>query len=114
MLLEDALLVVDIAVDGDDAVARATERSYDAILMDMQMPNVDGLDATRRIHALPGAAGTPIVAMTANAFAEDRARCRDAGMIDFISKPFAPRELFETLLRVFVRERQRSDAPPLP
>ena len=110
MLLEDALLVVDIAVDGEQAVARATERRYDAILMDMQMPNVDGLEATRRIHALPGGGNTPIVAMTANAFADDRVRCRDVGMIDFISKPFAPRELFETLLRVFVRERPSGDA----
>ena len=110
MLLEDALLVVDIAVDGAHAVARAREQRYDAILMDMQMPNLDGLEATRMIHALPGAATTPILAMTANAFAEDRARCRDAGMIDFISKPFEPRELFETLLRALAREPQRPDS----
>jgi CheY-like chemotaxis protein len=64
----------------------------------MQMPVMDGLEATRGIRALPGHASTPIVAMTANAFAEDRLRCQEAGMDDFITKPIEPDTLFGTIL----------------
>jgi len=65
--------------------------------MDMQMPNLNGIDATRAIRALPGYAQTPIVAITANAFDKDRKRCLDAGMNDHIAKPFDPDVLLETL-----------------
>ncbi|MDP2823836.1 MAG: response regulator [Sulfuritalea sp.] len=97
--LEDAGLTIDTAEDGEQAIAMARMKVYAAVLMDMQMPNVDGLEATRQIRRIPGYRQTPIIAMTANAFAEDKARCLDAGMNDFIIKPFVPDTLFSTLLR---------------
>lgn len=72
---------------------------YALILMDMQMPNLNGVDATRVIRTLPAHAETPILAMTANAFDEDRQVCVEAGMNDHISKPVDPDVLFETLLK---------------
>jgi CheY-like chemotaxis protein len=99
MLLEDIGLTIDAATDGKEAVAMAATTSYAAILMDMQMFEVDGLAATRQIRLIPGCAGTPIIAMTANVFPEDRERCLDAGMSDFLAKPFDPDALFATLLR---------------
>ncbi|MEY2687041.1 MAG: hypothetical protein RL375_1239 [Pseudomonadota bacterium] len=98
-LLESAGQVVDLARDGAQAVALASTRPYDVILMDMQMPVMDGLDATRRLRALHPPVTAPIVALTANAFAEDRARCLAAGMSDFIAKPFEIDALFSTVLK---------------
>ncbi|MCX7149455.1 MAG: response regulator, partial [Rhodocyclales bacterium] len=92
-------LVVDTAQDGAEAITLTQETVYAAIFMDMQMPNVNGLEATREIRELPGYRDIPIVAMTANAFAEDKARCFEAGMDDFLIKPFNPDELFAILLR---------------
>ncbi|MDP1612535.1 MAG: PAS domain S-box protein [Sulfuritalea sp.] len=97
--LEAAGLVVDVAEDGAKAIALAKKTSYAAILMDMQMPNVDGLEATRQIREMPGYAQTPVFAMTANAFADDKAECLAAGMNDFLIKPFYPDQLFAMLLR---------------
>jgi signal transduction histidine kinase len=98
-LLEDVGLKVDLAEDGVQAVAMAEKAPYALILMDMQMPNLNGVDATRAIRVLPGYAETPILAMTANAFNEDRQVCLDAGMNDHIGKPVDPDRLFETLLK---------------
>ncbi|MDP2134889.1 MAG: ATP-binding protein [Sulfuritalea sp.] len=92
-------LVVDTAADGTEALALASLTPYAAILMDMQMPQLDGLDTTRRIRAMPSCRQIPIIAMTANAFAEDKALCLAAGMSDFLVKPFTPATLFATLLR---------------
>jgi CheY-like chemotaxis protein len=90
-LLRDVdALHVEVACDGTMAVDMATRKQYDLILMDMQMPKMDGIAATLAIRQLPGYALTPIVAMTANAFAEDRASCIKAGMSDFIAKPVDP------------------------
>jgi len=99
MLLEDLGLMVGVAEDGLQAVELAAQASWDLILMDMQMPKLDGLGATERIRQLPAHVRTPIVAMTANAFAEDKARCLKAGMDDFIAKPFSPEVLQTVLLK---------------
>ncbi len=103
MLLEAAGLAVDQAEDGEAAVSAARATRYAAILMDMQMPRLDGLEATGRIRGLPGHEETPIIAMTANAFAEDKARCLEAGMNDFIAKPFEPAAFFTILEKALSR-----------
>jgi CheY-like chemotaxis protein len=71
--------------------------------MDMQMPKLNGVEATQQIRQLPGYQDTPIIAMTANAFAEDKAKCLAAGMNDFLIKPFNPDQLFAILLRALSR-----------
>lgn len=97
--LEDAGLNVTTASSGAQAVRLATDRPFDLILMDLKMPEMDGLEATRRIREVAHCAGVPIVALTANAFAEDRKNCIAAGMVDFVTKPFDPELLYSVLLR---------------
>ncbi len=98
-LLRSVGIEADVADNGAIAVIKARAADYELILMDMQMPVLDGLEATRQIRALPGRAKVPILAMTANAFDEARDACLAAGMNDHISKPVDPEVLFSTLLR---------------
>ena len=110
ILLAAAGLAVDLAVDGSESIRLAQSTRYSAILMDMQMPNTDGLDATRTIREIPEYRETPIIAMTANAFVEDKSRCFEAGMNDFLIKPFAPETLYSVLLTSLRRARPLANA----
>jgi len=110
-LLGDLGLEVDVAENGVVAVEKARTGRYDLVLMDMQMPEMDGLSATRAIRALPGLSGLPIVAMTANAMHDDVQRCLNAGMDDHIAKPIDPNRLAAQLQASLVR---RVPAPPAP
>ncbi len=98
-LLEGAGLTVDLAADGVQAVELAAQHPYALILMDLQMPHRNGIDATQMIRAAGRNQATPILAMTANAFDEDRQLCLDAQMNDHIAKPVDPDQLFQTLLK---------------
>ncbi|WP_201220301.1 PAS domain S-box protein [Halochromatium roseum] len=98
-LLETVGIEPDIADDGQVAVDKARTQAYDLILMDVQMPVMDGLEATRAIRQIPAHHDTSIVAMTANAFDEDRDACLQAGMNDHIVKPVDPERLYQTLLK---------------
>ena len=98
-ILAEAGVVVAVADNGRVALALAQAQAFDAILMDMQMPEMDGLEATRALLGLSDWKRAPIIAMTANAMNADRQRCLDAGMVDFVPKPVEPEHLFKTLLR---------------
>ncbi|MDZ5455812.1 response regulator [Azohydromonas lata] len=110
-LLRAADLEVVVAEDGQRAVELALAQGFDAILMDMQMPRMDGLTATAAIRAKRGP-GVPIIAMTANAFADDRQACLAAGMNDFLTKPVVLETLYATLQRWLVqREASAGNGP---
>ncbi len=108
-LLKEAGLEVDLAENGEEAVRMVGETDYDVVLMDMQMPVMDGVTATREIRKNPDFADLPILAMTANAMEKDRERTRAAGMNDHIAKPIEPSVLFNALLN-FIQLDQIEDA----
>jgi PAS domain S-box-containing protein len=102
-LLEDVGLVVDLAEDGRQALDLASRNPYRMILMDMQMPAMNGVDAARAIRAGSTNGTTPIIAMTANAFEEDRQVCLEAGMDGHIAKPVNPPDLYEAVFRCLAK-----------
>ena len=110
-LLEDAGARVVVADDGAQALDRLAEGPVDCVLMDVQMPVMDGCEATRRIRADARLAGLKVIAMTANAGIEDQARCLAAGMDEFLTKPAAPETLIATIARALDRRVRRPDVP---
>jgi CheY-like chemotaxis protein len=102
-LLHSVGLAADTASNGQEAIDKVRLSPYDLILMDMQMPGMGGLEATRVIRTLPDWSTKPILALTANGFAEDREQCRLAGMDDLLVKPVDPPALYRTLLQWLAR-----------
>jgi CheY-like chemotaxis protein len=109
-LLEDAHLSIDQAENGEVAVRMVSENAYDLVMMDMQMPVMDGITATKVIRSNPKFLTLPIIAMTANVMATDREKCIEAGMNDHVSKPIDPDELFASMLR-WIKPRDSSSPP---
>ncbi|TAK44159.1 MAG: PAS domain S-box protein [Betaproteobacteria bacterium] len=120
-LLAEGGFAIDTADNGEIALRKVQQQPYDLVLMDMQMPVMDGVTATREIRKLPGFAGLPIVAMTANVMASDIEQCLAAGMNGHVAKPIDPDELFSALLKwiaprrgAAAREPAAPAAPPAP
>ena len=112
-ILRDAGFVVDIADNGQIAVNMVAQAAYDIVLMDMQMPVMDGVTATIEIRKNESFNELPIVAMTANAMQQDKDRCLAAGMVDFITKPIQPDELWAALGR-WIKPKHVPAVPPAP
>jgi PAS domain S-box-containing protein len=106
-LLQEVGIRADLAGDGQEAVTMARSHDYELILMDVQMPVMDGLVATQLIRSMPGYATTPILAMTASVFVEERNQCLQAGMNDLVPKPVDPDALFAALTKWLPERRQR-------
>jgi CheY-like chemotaxis protein/HPt (histidine-containing phosphotransfer) domain-containing protein len=102
-LLEDARATVVVANNGKEAIDLLHKERFDCVLMDVQMPVMDGFEATRMIRADPRLKQTLVIAMTANAGKDDQARCLAAGMDEFVTKPIAPKQLFEVIARWLAR-----------
>ncbi len=108
-LLEPAHMSIDVAENGEVAVKMVNQRDYDLVLMDMQMPVMDGIAATKAIRSNPRFNSLPIIAMTANAMDADREACRAAGMNDHLTKPIDPDAMFTTVMKWI---KPRHDQPP--
>ena len=113
-LLRGVGLQADLAVNGQKAVEMLAQQDYDLILMDMQMPVMDGLSATRAIRQSERGRSLPILAMTANAFSEDRQRCLDAGMNDHVAKPVDPSNLYTMMIKWLPAPKAAQAASSLP
>jgi len=113
-LLSGAKLAVDTAENGPTAIEKVRTNAYDLILMDIQMPGMDGLEATRIIRAMAGKTELPVLAITANIFEEDRWACVDAGINGFIGKPFNPNDLFLEILKKLPERDASTNKPPGP
>jgi CheY-like chemotaxis protein len=111
-LLEPAHMSIDLAENGEVAVRMVGEHDYDLVLMDMQMPVMDGIAATKAIRSNPRFRELPIIAMTANAMDADREICRQAGMNDHVSKPIDPDAMFMTVMKWIKPRRARPSEPP--
>lgn len=108
-LLEPFKFKIAVAENGQEAISKVAETKFDLILMDVQMPVMDGLAATALIRALPGWEAVPILAMTANAFEEDRRKCIEAGMNDHLVKPVEPEILYKCLIKWLPVRKNGSD-----
>ena len=111
-LLEAAGMLASVARNGQEAVDMASQNDYDLILMDIQMPVMDGLTATREIRRLPGRENLPILAMTANAFESERRQCLEAGMNEHVAKPIEPEKFYNTLAEWLPRKNAVNGAKP--
>ena len=103
-ILNRSCIPVDVAVDGEKAIKALQQKKYDLVLMDVQMPNMDGLTATRKIRNELHLKDIPIVALTAHDMKGDKERCLQSGMNDYLSKPIEPDELYKTLYKWFVKK----------
>ena len=112
-LLEDAHISIDQAENGEQAIRMITSRDYDVVFMDMQMPVMDGITATKSIRSDPRYKSLPVIAMTANAMDRDREACLAAGMNDHLGKPIDPQKLYDTLLRWIQPRASTTGAAPL-
>ncbi len=112
-LIEPAHMSIDVAENGEVAVRMVGEHDYDLVLMDMQMPVMDGISATKAIRTNPRFSALPIIAMTANAMDTDRERCLEAGMNDHVSKPIDPDAMFATVMKWIKPRHGKFSEPPV-
>jgi signal transduction histidine kinase/DNA-binding response OmpR family regulator len=113
-LLEPAHMSIDLAENGEVAIHMVSKNDYDLVLMDMQMPVMDGVAATKAIRSNPRFRELPIIAITANAMGADREICRQAGMNDHVSKPIDPDAMFATVMKWIKPRRVQPSEPPAP